>query len=70
MRPTRFGDRRVAGIDDGRPTSAAVFTRWRETSNTVTSEKALRPLRKPSELADHPTPSDVTIPAPVTTTRR
>ncbi len=47
----------------------ADFTRWRETSNKVTGEKARRPERKPSAFIDHPKPSEVTIPEPVTTTR-
>ena len=70
IRPSRFRDSRVSGMAEGRRTSAAVFTRCRETSNTVTSENALLPVRKPVELADQPRPSDVTMPAPVTTTLR
>lgn len=61
--------KRVAGRLGGRSTSAASFTRWRETSNRVTGRKAVRPDRKPSALDFQPSPSAVTTPAPVMTTR-
>ena len=53
-----------------RSTWPAVPTRWRETSNKVTGEKALRPARKPAAFSVKSRPMGVTMPAPVTTTAR
>jgi hypothetical protein len=61
--------RRVGGSAAGNSTSAAVFTRWRLTSNWVIGRNALFPARNPSAFGLHPIPSAVTIPAPVMTTR-
>ena len=71
-RSIRFSSRsvkRVTGRVFGKATSAATFTRCRETSNNVTGRIATRPARKPSALVVQPWPKAVMTPAPVMTTR-
>ena len=61
---------RAGNPPSGRSIWPAVPTRWRETSNSVTGENALRPARKPAVFSRKSMPIGETIPAPVTTTRR
>jgi hypothetical protein len=63
-----FTESFVGGSAGGNFISAAIFARWRATSNSVTGRNAVLPFRNPSALTLQPSPSAVTIPAPVTTT--
>ena len=56
-------------MPEGSSASPATFARWRETSNKVTGRIATRPRRNPSAFSLQPNPREVTMPAPVTTTR-